>query len=68
MPKKRTYFIEYYQRKDKKWEWRIVAPNGNIIASSAGQGYERKYCAVRGFNAIKDALSDNRLQIRYVTK
>lgn len=34
--------IEVYRREDGKWAWRAIAPNGNIIATDGGQGYENK--------------------------
>lgn len=30
-----------YTRADGKWDWRLVAGNGQIVATSGGQGYER---------------------------
>lgn len=35
-----NYKVEFYQREDKKWAWRMVARNGNIVATDGGQGYE----------------------------
>jgi len=32
---------EVYRRLDGRWDWRIKASNGQIIATSGGQGYER---------------------------
>lgn len=34
--------IEVYRRTDGKWAWRLVASNGNIIATDGGQGYENR--------------------------
>ena len=31
-----------YQRADQKWAWRLVADNGNIIATDGSQGYENE--------------------------
>ena len=31
-----------YKRSDGKWAWRLVANNGQIIATDGGQGYEKK--------------------------
>jgi uncharacterized protein YegP (UPF0339 family) len=51
---KRTYELDPYQRKDKGWGWRIWAPNGNIIASSAeGDGYVSRGNAIRAARRLK---------------
>lgn len=35
--------IEVYPRAGgKTWGWRLVAPNGQIIATDGGQGYESR--------------------------
>ena len=34
--------LEVYQRNDGKWAWRLLASNGRVIATDAGQGYERR--------------------------
>jgi uncharacterized protein YegP (UPF0339 family) len=34
--------VEFYQRTDGKWAWRVVAGNGRIIATDGGQGYENR--------------------------
>lgn len=31
-----------YLREDGSWDWRIVAPNGEIIATSGGQGFTER--------------------------
>lgn len=33
---------EVYRREDGRWAWRLVAPNGHIIATDGGQGYENR--------------------------
>ncbi|MFF2631970.1 YegP family protein [Microbacterium sp. NPDC058021] len=35
--------LDIYQRTDGLWAWRLTAPNGNIIATDGGQGYENKH-------------------------
>ena len=35
----------------RKWRWRYVAANGNILADS-GQGYSRRIDAVRGATTV----------------
>lgn len=33
--------VEWFQRVDRRWDWhRLDAFNGQIIATSGGQGYE----------------------------
>lgn len=34
------YKVEFYQREDDRWAWRLIARNGNIVATDGGQGYE----------------------------
>jgi uncharacterized protein YegP (UPF0339 family) len=36
---------ELYQRKDKKWAFRVKAANGQIVATDGSQGYESKTSA-----------------------
>lgn len=36
------YSTEVYQRADGRWAWRLVAGNGQIIATDGGQGYENR--------------------------
>jgi len=33
---------EVYKRADDRWAWRVVAENGNIIATDGGQAYENR--------------------------
>ncbi|MDF2578450.1 MAG: hypothetical protein K0S49_29 [Microbacterium sp.] len=34
--------LEVYRRNDRKWAWRLRAANGRVIATDAGQGYEKR--------------------------
>jgi uncharacterized protein YegP (UPF0339 family) len=34
--------LEIFQRTDMRWDWRVLANNGNIIATSGNQGYENR--------------------------
>ena len=36
---------ELYQRRDKKWAFRVKARNGQIVATDGSQGYESKTSA-----------------------
>lgn len=33
---------EVYRRQDALWDWRVKAPNGEIIATSGGQGFSER--------------------------
>lgn len=37
-----TDTVKIYKRQDGKWDWQRIAENGNIVATSGGQGYENK--------------------------
>lgn len=36
-----------YQREDGLWDWRLVAANNRIVATSGGQGYARREKAIK---------------------
>ncbi len=36
-----TEVVEVYRRTDDLWEWRRLADNGQVVATSGGQGYTR---------------------------
>jgi uncharacterized protein YegP (UPF0339 family) len=59
--KKRNCPKEFYQRLDGKWEWRIKSSNGNIIATSGGQGYNRRVDAEDSFETLKRAFVEGRV-------
>jgi len=44
--------FQVYQDNAGEWRWRLVAPNGNIIADS-GEGYVSKQGAKRGIDSVK---------------
>jgi uncharacterized protein YegP (UPF0339 family) len=44
--------LDVYKRNDGKWAWRLVAPNGQIIATDGGQGYENRKDAERMGKAV----------------
>ena len=35
------YKIQVYKRRDKKWAWRVLSANGNIVAVDGNQGFEK---------------------------
>lgn len=39
--------LEIYRRVDERWAWRLVAGNGQVIATDGGQGYENKRDCLR---------------------
>jgi uncharacterized protein YegP (UPF0339 family) len=55
MPTEATF--ELYEDSAGEWRWRLVVPNGNIIADS-GEGYASKQGARRGIESVKDAAPD----------
>ena len=46
--------LEFYPDAKGKWRWRVISPNGKIIASS-GQGFASKQGAQR--NALLSGFS-----------
>lgn len=45
--------IQVYRRKlTRKWAWRLIAANGNKIATDGGQGYNNRQDAVNMATAI----------------
>jgi uncharacterized protein YegP (UPF0339 family) len=53
----RTQTFEVYEDSAGAWRWRLVAPNGNIIADS-GEGYSSKQGAKRGIESVKNGARD----------
>ena len=45
-------YIDVHRRKDRKWAWRLVAANGQVIATDGSQGYEKKADAFEMGRAI----------------
>ena len=49
--------LEIYRRADRLWDWRLVAENGEIIATSGGQGFtERNDAEEAGLRAVGRAV------------
>ncbi|MFC6824958.1 HVO_2922 family protein [Halopelagius fulvigenes] len=44
--------FEVFQDSAGEWRWRLVAPNGKIIADS-GEGYQSKQGVERGIDSVK---------------
>lgn len=53
----RQQTFEVYEDSAGEWRWRLVAPNGNIIADS-GEGYRSKQGAKRGIESVKEGAAD----------
>ena len=49
--------FEVYTDNIGEWRWRLVVPNGNVIADS-GQGYSSKQGAERGIRSLKRYAPD----------
>lgn len=44
--------LEVYRRDDNRFAWRLIAPNGEIVATDGGQGYENRRDAERTGDAV----------------
>jgi uncharacterized protein YegP (UPF0339 family) len=44
--------IEVYKDKSNQFRWRLIAPNGNIIASS-GEAYSSKQACLDGIESVR---------------
>ena len=49
------YTIEVYKTRNKQWSWRLVAPNGRIIAV-AGESYIHKTKCLRSLQKTRENL------------
>ena len=43
------------RRSDGLWDWRIIAANGEIVATSGGQGFTERNDAAEGMQRVLDA-------------
>lgn len=60
MARRQTF--EVYEDSAGEWRWRLVAPNGNIIADS-GEGYSSKQGAKRGIESVKAGAADASIDV-----
>lgn len=60
MARRQTF--EVYQDSAGQWRWRLVAPNGNIVADS-GEGYSSKQGAKRGIESVREGAPDADLEV-----
>lgn len=58
MPREATF--EVYEDSGGQWRWRLIVPNGHIIADSA-EGYASKQGAKRGIESVKKNAPNARL-------
>lgn len=49
--------FETYRREDGKWDWKLVASNGEILANS-DQGYRDAHDVHRAIRAVLMAVQD----------
>ncbi len=45
---------QIYKRKDGKWAWRLIASNGQTVATDGGQGYSSKKSAESTLTIVMD--------------
>lgn len=50
--------LEIYKREDGLFDWRLVAANGEIIATSGGQGYTERNDALEGAVRVAEAFGN----------
>ena len=54
--------FEVFQDRGGEWRWRLVVPNGNIIADS-GEGYSSKQGAKRGIESVRRNVPDASVRV-----
>ncbi len=54
---------ELYLRADGKWAFRIKAPNGEIVATDGGQGYESKSDARGTLEKVMGGIFDGPIEV-----
>ena len=58
------YTGEVTQGKNGDWYWKLVAKNGNIVASG-GEGYKNRKVAIQMLQNIVELSSDDSFQINF---
>jgi uncharacterized protein YegP (UPF0339 family) len=58
----RAQTFELFQDAAGEWRWRLVAPNGNIVADS-GEGYASKQGAKRGIRSVKEGAPEASIRV-----
>lgn len=54
--------FEAYRDRGDEWRWRLVVPNGNIIADS-GEGYTSKQGAERGRASVRRIVPEASVRV-----
>jgi uncharacterized protein YegP (UPF0339 family) len=62
---KRTYDVDVYKDKAGEFRWRLVAPNGKIIADG-GEGYSTRASAVRAAKRLSVVFVGYEMVLRAV--
>lgn len=60
----KPYVLSVYRDRQRKFRWRIVAPNGNIIADGS-QGYSRRTDAMRAGRRLRTIMVVHSFIFRY---
>ena len=58
-------YVEVYKRQDGLWDWRLNAANGQIVATSGGQGYTERNDALAGWLNVYDLTDYTWIEVRY---
>ena len=53
--------VEIYKRDDGLWDWRMKADNGEIVATSGGQGFTERNDAVESVTLVIAMAADGKL-------
>lgn len=48
------WIAEVYRRADGAWDWRLLADNGQITATSGGQGYTERNDAIEALERVAE--------------
>ena len=51
--------VEIKKRIDGLWEWRLIAANGQIVATSGMQGYTERNDALEGFERAAKIIEED---------
>jgi uncharacterized protein YegP (UPF0339 family) len=56
------YRFELYKDERRCWRWRLIAPNGRVLAQSA-DGYRRRSDAYQSLQRMRQASSNDRTEV-----
>lgn len=57
--KARLHSLIFFRDKKKQYRWRLVSPNGKIVATSGGDGYTRLGWAKKGAESAMKGFSNH---------